>query len=423
MNVRVVTAAVVVLALAAGGATWWVLRDDTGSSAPRPVASCAPKPPQGDLAPAYWGMHVSSPIGSDFPDAPVGAVNLTTSQVYWNQVETAPGQYDFSRLDQIVETSEDRDARPMVVLGFTPAFHAADPGAASAATTMPDTEAWRAWVTAVVERYGTQLDYQIWPEPNITGNWSGTPEQMAELTVTAGTIIHDREPDALVVAPATTLRLSSQRDWMDQYWGAEVDGKPVADSVDVAAIDPFPMEDGTPEDALALVCQARSILAEHDVRLPVWTNEINYGVPSGGTAEATPYSDAEQAAVVARTYLLQAAMGIDRVYWLGWFGSPTLAVTMVSDGEPTAAGDAFATVHDWMAGSAGPQCQRADGVYTCVVRRAKDSLRVVWSVGDVDGVRAGAGATAVLDLDGERRSVSKGDSVPVDESPVAIVER
>ena len=70
---------------------------------------------------------------------------------------------------------------------------------------------------------------------------------------------------------------------MSRFWAAEVDGVPVAESVDAVALDPFPLEDGTPEDALALICQARKILAEHAVDLPVWTNEINYGVPSGGT--------------------------------------------------------------------------------------------------------------------------------------------
>ena len=104
---------------------------------------------------------------------------------------------------------------------------------------------------------------------------------------------------------------------MSRFWATEVAGVPVADHVDAVALDPFPLEDGTPEDALDLICQAQEILAKHGVDLPVWTNEINYGVPSGGTAGVKPYSDAQQAAVVARTYLLHAAMEIDRVYWLG----------------------------------------------------------------------------------------------------------
>ncbi len=146
-------------------------------------------------------MHVPSPIGAEFPDAPVAAVNLTTSQVYWNQVETAPGQYDFSRLDQIVSTSKDRGAQPMLVLGFTPAFHASSPESPTARATMPDPAAWRRWVTTVAERYGNRIDYQVWPEPNIVSNWEDSPAQMARLTAVAGEIVHERAPEALVVAP------------------------------------------------------------------------------------------------------------------------------------------------------------------------------------------------------------------------------
>src|SRR5659263_346985 len=51
----------------------------------RPVAWCAPTASDGEVPPAYWGMHVTSPIGDDFPDVPITAVNLTTSGVYWSQ--------------------------------------------------------------------------------------------------------------------------------------------------------------------------------------------------------------------------------------------------------------------------------------------------------------------------------------------------
>jgi hypothetical protein len=367
-------------------------------------------------------MHIESPIGADFPQAPIAAVNLTTSQVYWNQVETAPGTYDFSRLDDIVATSEDRNAQPMVVLGFTPSFHAQQRRSPTPAATMPDEAAWRAWLTAVVERYGDRLDYQVWPEPNIVSNWTGTPEEMGRLTAIAGRIIHDRAPDALVVAPATTLRLASQRQWMSRFWATEVAGAPVADTVDAVALDPFPLQAGTPEDALDLICQARQILREHGVDLPVWTNEINYGVPSGGAGGVEPYSDGEQAAVVARTYLLHAAMGVDRVYWLGWFSNENLAVEMARDGVTTPAGIAYTTVHGWLGGSSRPRCAVDKGLYTCLASSDGDVLRILWRERGSSRVRAASGATGIENLAGERRPLDGDDMVRVGREPVAIVE-
>jgi hypothetical protein len=366
-------------------------------------------------------MHAGAPIGADFPRAPITAVNLTTAGVYWNEVETAPGRYDFARLDDIVATSEDRHAQPMLLLGFTPAFHARRPRSSTAATTMPDEVAWRAWLTTVVDRYGDRLDYQVWPEANIVSNWSGTPEQMARLTAVAGEVIHAHAPDAVVVAPATTLRLSSQRQWMSRFWSTQVAGSPVADRVDAVALDPFPLEDGTPEDALDLICKARHILAKHAGDLPLWTNEINYGVPSGGALGVEPYPDAKQAAVVARTYLLQAAMGIDRVYWLGWFSYDGVAVEMVRDGLTTAAGRSFITVHDWLAGQTRPLCRVESGLYECVVNGQAGVRQIFWRQHGTSSVTAEAGAARVETLAGRARQVAEGDLVRVGQAPVAIL--
>ena len=453
MKARIVVALCVVL-VAAGGVAWWVLaRPDpratetgtdpgthsgaassspssssspsgTPSSGPapvkgKPIASCAPAQPAGSIESTFWGMHVASPIGADFPDAPIGALNLTTSQVYWNQVETSPGHYDFARLDDIVSTARSQDAVPMVVLGFTPSFHAQDPSSPTARTTMPAPRAWKAWVRAVVERYGDRLDYQVWPEPNIVGNWTGTTRQMAKLTAVAGRIVHANAPDAQVVAPAMALRLEGQQKWMDRFFAA----RSLADNVDAVAVDPFPLEDGRPEDALDLVCTAQRILDAHSLDLPVWVNEINYGVPSGGNAtDVQHYADKQQAAYLARTYLLQAAVGTARVYWLGWGSYPGMAVELERDGAETPAARAYRTVHDWLAQAPAPDCRVRRDVHTCLVTRDGDALRIYWREHGTSVVRAEAGATRLATITGQARDVAAGDRIRVGTAPVAVSE-
>lgn len=388
----------------------------------KPVADCAPDRPSGSLAPTFWGMHVTTPVGDDFPDAPIGAINLTTSQAYWYQMETAPGSYDFSHLDDIVATASARHARPMLLLGLSPSFHTAHPESPTARSTMPDLGAWRSWVTAVVDRYGARLDYQVWPEPNIPGNWSGTPRQMARLSVIAGDLIHEHAPRALVVAPATALRLEGQRSWMDRFWSTKVGGQPVADSMDVVTVDPFPLQDGTPEDSLDLVCQARSILERDGVALPVWTNEINYGVPSGGNATGVQhYPDSQQAAFLARTYLLDAAAGVDRVYWLGWASYAGMAVELVRDGAETPAATAFRTVHEWLGTGPHPECRVLRRVYTCQVTRGDERVTIYWRPRGSSFVRAPQGITHLESIAGRRRPAGAGDRFRVGPAPVAAL--
>ncbi len=391
---------------------------DPGAATPEgePVSPCATDP-DAALDDTYWGMHVASPIDDGFPDAPLGALNLTTSQTYWPSVETAPGRLDFTRLDAIVDTAEERGARPMVVLGFTPEFHADGGGQADP----PDPEAWTDYVRAVAQRYGDRLDYQVWPEPNIRGNWTGSPARMADLTVRAGQVIGEVTPDALVVAPATALRLPAQQRWMDRFWGASTEGTTPGD---VVALDPFPLEDGTPEDSLALICEAREILDRHGVEAPVWTNEINYGVPSRGNATGVEHLPQEdQAASVARTYLLHRAVGVDRVYWLGWGSYPGMSVAMTEDDgrTPSAGARALETVHGWLAGARPPVCRVDSGVHTCLVERADESWRIVWTEQGAASVPAPEGASRTVTALGAEERLAPGDDVTVGSLPVAIV--
>ena len=234
------------------------------------------------VTPRFFGMHAPL-LGTTFPAATVGAVDLTTNSVYWPDLETAPGEFDFSRLDAMVAQAKDNSAKPLLVLGVTPSFHG-DPTSTGPITgaSVPDMVAWKAYVRAVVTTYADDLDYQIWPEPNVTNNFTGTPQQMADLVAAASDIIREVAPRATVVAPAMVMRLKSERTFMAAFFAKKVNGLPVSRYVDAVGVDPYPLQQGTPEDALRLVDQARAILAADRVSLPVWNLEINYFVPVGG---------------------------------------------------------------------------------------------------------------------------------------------
>src|SRR5436853_514364 len=82
--------------------------------------------------------------------------------------ETSPGQFDWGALDTAVSAAANAGARPLLVLGQTPVFHASRPdqeaGYGPGAASMPDLAAWSRYVTAVAERYGDRIDYQVWNE-------------------------------------------------------------------------------------------------------------------------------------------------------------------------------------------------------------------------------------------------------------------
>ena len=378
------------------------------------------------VSPRFFGMHVPA-LAREFPDAPVGAVDLTTNGVYWPTLEPSAGVWDFSRLDATLAQARAHGVRPLVVLGGTPAFHSTTTQSPSWPS-VPSMSAWKAFVTAVTTHVAAThtgvVDYQIWPEPNVPNNFTGTPQQMADLVAAAARIIRSASPDATVVAPAMVLRFRGERRFMNQFFAAKVHGTPVGDLVDAVGVDPYPLEGGTPEDALTLVRNAQRSLARAGVTAPVWTLEINYGVPAGGVTPAAPMPARTQAAYVVRTYVTSAAAGVRRVYWLGWFGYYSLGVQMVgSDGvTPTAAGRAFALVHDWLVGHRARGCtlEPTSGVYTCTFVKAGRVSHVYWTAHGAARVHVPAGARRVERTTGAVSRVRPGDRLRVTGAPVLV---
>ncbi len=405
-----VAAAVLALTLQACGSTGPVTR---GPVTRGPVTS--------GVTSSYFGMHAPSLV-STFPQAPVGAVNLTTNGVYWRDVEPTDGRFDFSLLTTLVDQAHAHGAQPLLILGLTPAFASTKPGASNVAATMPRLDQWRDYVHAVVTRYGTRVDYQIWPEADIASNWSGSLEQLATLVATAATIIHAATDDkALVVSPAMVLRLPYQQRAMRTFFAQKVGGTPVGDFVDVVGVDPYPLERGAPEDSATLIGIAHEILRADQVHAPLWNVEISYGV-AGAHAPVHPLPASEQASYVVRTFLLNAANDVRRVYWLGWAQIAELGIQLVKPDQvtPSPAGQAYAMVRSWMIGQTVRSCQRRPDtdLYACEMVRDGVTSWVYWTTEGTERVVVPSGSRYLQRILAKPTEVAAGDRIVVTTTPV-----
>ena len=416
LGLTAAAAAVVLAAQACGPAT------ATGHApASRAFAGAAKAPAK--VTSRFFGLHAPQ-LATAFPGARVGAVNLTTNGVYWRDIETAPGVFDFTRLDALVTQAHLHGAQPLLVLGQTPAFHSTKPGSQQVWATVPQLAAWKTYVTKTVAHYGTRVDYEIWPEANISTNWAGTPRQLATLVSAASTIIHRAAPRAVVVSPAMVLRLPYEQRSMNAFFAQKVGGKRIGQYVDAVGIDAYPLQKGTPEDSLGLITKARHILASHHVTAPLWNVEINYGVAGGGKPIAHHSSGTKQASYVVRTYVLNAAARVKRVYWLGWARYPTMDVQMVgSDGVTTTpAGKAYSRVETWLIGQKVVSCvrDRRSHVYTCTLSRAGHRGWILWVPSGTKSVPAPASARRVQSMTGSVRATHHGKRIKVTSAPVWV---
>jgi hypothetical protein len=391
-----------------------------------PTATPAAKP--GTIDQQFFGVHDSDPVGASWPAAPVGSLRVWDAGATWNQIETKPGVFNFGRLDAIVATARQHKAEVLIVLGQTPAFHATAPSPAAAygagASSMPKLDAWRTYVDKVVRRYhGPDVQFQVWNEVNVIDYWSGTQAQMARLTAVTRQVVDKVDADITLVAPAFVTRLPSQQQWMDDFFAEKVDGKPVGDLVDVVSLQLYPLPTTpTPEASMAELAVDRKILAKHGVDKPLWDTEINYGVKGGKKVRPSPAS--EQAAKVARTYLLNAGNGVQRVFWYAWDLSQPIADTYTVEADrhtPSAAGRAFGTVRKWMIGTIVKGCV-ADkrGTYTCTLVKDGATRLVMWNPRRSVQVKVPAGVTSAEKLIGAAQPVAAGASLTVGSMPVLL---
>jgi len=374
----------------------------------------------------FFGMHIPT-LATSYPTAlghTVGAVDLTTNGVYWPDLETSAGNWSgLTRLDALVDSSHAHGAQPMIVLGLTPAFHSTRPGAANVQATVPDLAAWKTYVRTVATRYRTRADYEIWPEPGIASNWKGSPKQLAGLVAAAAKIIHGVSSKAVVVSPAMVLRMKYQRVFMDRFFASKVGGKRIGTYIDAVGVDPYPVQKGTPEDSMTLLAKARTILRSHRVSAPVWNVEINYGVAGGGQTIRHHSSASKQASYVVRTYVLNAAAGVKRVYWLGWGTFNTMDVALArTDGTPTKAGKALKVVASWLDGQKPSACahNKKRHLYSCKQVKSGHASWVYWTTKGTTVVRAPKGSRHVSTMTGAISTTRAHKKLTVTGAPIRV---
>ena len=387
-----------------------------------------------------FGMHDSDL--TSWPAVSPGSVRLWDAGVTWRDIERSPGVYDFSRLDQYVRAANAHGAEVTLVLGMTPDFYAP---AGGNATSMPaDPAVWTNYVRAVATHYSPANwqgrrgigAYQVWNEANVTGYWTGTPLDMAKLTKATWNAVKAVDKGALVISPAFAARIAEQIRGIQRFAFARVDGIPAWRFTDAISLNLYPKDKygtalGTPETSMALLATARKLLGFGGVppTKPIWNTEVNYGLASGGTGKSTAISAEKQAAYVLRTFLLNAANGVQRVDWYMW-DRPQLGNTKLttSTGVPTLAGRAFGLARSWMVGgtlvgpskAAKPCVRDRAGTYTCVITYAGGVRRVYWNPTKKVTVKTAKSATFKVGVFGKRTKIKGGSRQSVDYRPLMV---
>ncbi len=211
---------------------------------------------------------------------PLG-VKSARIQSGWARTEKSPGVYDWSWLDEIIPDMVDQGVKPWVSLSFgNPIYEGGGTSMVSSRLpTGPALERWDAFVRAIVERYGKQVDeWEIWNEPLI----QKIPlEEYAAFVMRTAAVVREAQPSARILIGAFA---GSQTRRLPEILQLIQDAGKLS-LVDVVTYHPYKPN---PDSVWGDVNQLRADIARYSDRITIFQGEngcpstsVTYGALSG----------------------------------------------------------------------------------------------------------------------------------------------
>jgi hypothetical protein len=332
--------------------------------------------PEQPIPAPYFGMHIHhAASGTPWPPVEFGSWRLWDSGVAWPQLEPQLGKWDFTLLDRYVQLAAQHHVEIVLTLGLTPAWASARPqepsaysrGNAAEPRSLAD---WEDYVRVVATRYkGAIHSYEIWNEPNITGSFSGSPEEMVQLSRTAYEVMKTADAGITVLSPSATA--DSGVAWLKEFLARG--GCKYSDVIGYH----FYVTPDPPEAMIPLIQKVKKVLHSRGCEnKPLWNTESGWAKPKHFS------SDAEAAGYLMRTYVVNWLMGVERCYWYAWDNHnwSTLDLTTHEGNQMTEVGAAYGVIRQWMLGAVLQSCSsQPPGVWTCSFEQGAVKSWIVWA--------------------------------------------
>lgn len=200
-----------------------------------------------------------------------GGIDHVRFDLDWDTLETAPGVWNFDKMDSLAAMARENGIRILPILAYDVKW------ATPAWKHLPE---FLNYVETAVRRYGDVMPcVEIWNEPNLPGFWRGKPSgtEYASLLVPAYRKIKELNPGITVAYGGTSL---IPLDYIEESFKAGA-----AQAMDVMCIHPYRCnempEEYLPSDLAAL----RKLMDQYGAGdKPVWFSEMGYS-----TVERLPY--------------------------------------------------------------------------------------------------------------------------------------
>jgi Glycosyl hydrolases family 39 len=331
--------------------------------------------PQSPVPASYFGLNVLFNPRFNVPWPPVPFYGWRLSHVNWPDLEPQKGKWNFDLLDKYVGWSQEHKSEILMTLTYTPRWASSSPDAPSDFPTpgyagVPrDMNDWRTFVRTVASRYKGRIHvYEIWNEPDRQKDWIGDVDTMIAMVRDASKILKEVDPGITVLSPSPTT--THGLPWMNEFIQ-----KGGLQYVDVVAYH-FYVPRGAPEDMVPVIQKVRTQMAQYGAGdKPLWDSEAGWLGPDFFSAD-------QQAAYVARSYILNWATGVQRFYWYAWESHHGSQIELTEEdfSTLTPAARAYTTIQKWMVGASISKClTSSDKNWVCEMKRGDSKQYIVWN--------------------------------------------
>jgi len=222
----------------------------------------------------------------------------------WAEIETEPGNFNWSALDRVVDAAGARNLSVLLVVG-TSAQWARPPDAEwnYGPSTDDQQASFARFAGALAERYRGQVTaYEVWNEPNLPGSWAPRPDPAAYVRLLRVTYaaIHDVDDAATVMSggPGDDEGIDTMA-WYEALYAGGLHS--VCDAV---AVHPYPNPPEANSGLMATAHDVRELMNAHgDGGKRLWGTET--GAPTGGSFSV---SEQTQAQLLRGLYAVWTAM-------------------------------------------------------------------------------------------------------------------
>jgi hypothetical protein len=385
----------------------------------------------GQISPEFFAMHAlstqnpwPSTVGVQF-----SSWRSVSSKVTWAAINTAPGVYDWSHLDQLLSIATANGQSVLYTFYYTPTWASSCPtcvcnqGNQTLGGCYPPSDLnsdgtgsdqhLKNFVTSLLQHVGPgKITYiEVWNEPNIPTEWGGTMQQLVRMTADVRAIANVIDPKIQITSPPET---GDGKDSLKMTWLGYFLAAGGGQYVDIITLHGYV---NSPEQIITRMNNTMAVMAQYgQTGKPIFMTEGSW------CCEHTPIPAGQQPGFSFRHYLSMLSTPMSRAYLFAFDSANEGNLWDSASGKMTANGVAYQLYYDWLVGATMTRpCQAlfsGSSIWTCIFSRTQGYSGVaIWDTVSNETVTVPAQYVQYRDLLGSVYPIQN-HRVPIGYTPI-----